>query len=177
MIPTFGRFWRRFLEVLPRAWWGLLLVIHLPIVVAVGTSVLTEGPSLSRLGSLLALVVTMAFFLLKLKDVSILRLRTRQQSFVVVCLLTAIVHSNAIAPDVEPAVIVQTTAVLVTTWVAHEWFRRHRPRRLDWAARLAASLAPPRLLLSLMRRRDDGGWSPPPRWIPPPLSVPRAPPA
>jgi peptidoglycan/LPS O-acetylase OafA/YrhL len=167
--------WRKGLAVLPQAFWGALLVIHLPIFVAVASSIVVDGPTLSRICSLLGLVVAMAFFLLKLGDVSFLRLRTRQQSFVVVCLLTAIVHSNAIAPDMDRAIVIQGAAALVTSSVAHEWLRR-RPCRPGWAARLAASLAPPRLLLSPAQPCDRDTWSPPPRWIPTSPSVPRAPP-
>jgi hypothetical protein len=167
---------RMTLAALPRAWWTFLLVIHLPILVAICSALVTEGLGVSRLGSLLALVVAMAFFFLKLRDVPYLRLRTRQQSIIVVGLLTALVHSNAIAPGVDGTVVAQTTVALVATRTAHQWLRQ-RPRiGPGILARLLATLTPRPLTLAVAAPRDRAVVLLP-QWVLPSLSVPRAPPA
>jgi hypothetical protein len=178
MVQLAARSCRAIFASLPRLWWGLLLAIHLPVLGAVCWAILDDGASPGRVGNLIALVVTMAFFALKLQDVAFLRLRTRQQSFVVVCLLTAVFHHNAVAPDADTTVLVQGAAALVTTGAVREWLRQRPVPSTDWATRLAASLGMPRLPLAVTRRRRrNEAWSPP-RWlIPQSHSVPRAPPA
>jgi hypothetical protein len=139
------RGWRAYLPSLSQLFWGGLLAVHVPAFWAVWSSLLTEGLELSRLGSGIALVLAMAFFVLKFQDFALLRLRTRQQSIVVVCLLTAVVHHQAIAPGGEGALAVP--AAVATVGAVGELARLRPPaarRFLDhlaaqfWARRLVA---------------------------------------
>jgi len=165
---------RRVLASLPRLWWGALLVIHVPVCFAVWTSAFADGPDLSRIGSGIAIVVAMAFFALKFQDVSLLRLRTRQQSIVVVCLLTAVVHQGAIAPESDGALVVTGTVAVITVGIVHVLVRS---RFTDgWARRLAAQFTALPILPVVVRRRERTIASRP-RRRPVPHSVPRAPPA
>ncbi len=138
-------------SALPRLWWGFLFVIHVPILAAVWTSVFVDGLDPSRIGSGAALALTQVFFLLKFRDVKFLRLRTRQQSFLAVCLLIAVCHNGAIASDADGSTVLQTTAVATTTLGVATLIRRRRSllKRLDrLIAALSARPAPVRAVPS-----------------------------
>ena len=138
---------------LPRLWWGLLILIHLPVFFAVWSSVIFGDFDISRLGSGVALTAAMAFFLLKYRDVSFLRLRTRHQSFIAVCLLTAIAHHGVVNTDLDAAAGGPAAAVAVTTLAATNLVRRRRTLLRSWG-RLIASL-PTRPLLGPAAVRAD----------------------
>jgi hypothetical protein len=141
--PEPGRH-RRVLPTLTQLFWGGLFAIHVPAFWAVWSSLITEGLDLSRLGSGIALALAMAFFVLKYRDVALLRLRTRQQSVVVVCLLAAVVHHQAIAPGGEGALAVPAAVAVVGAVGEISRLRPPAPRRL--LAHLAAQLATRRLV-------------------------------
>ena len=63
--------------VLRRAWWTLLVLVHVPALLSVGRSLLAE-PRSANLLMALALGLTVAFFFLKLLDVPFLRFRSRR---------------------------------------------------------------------------------------------------
>ena len=163
MATLANRLCRSIVNSLPRLWWGLLLLIHMPILAAAASSIILGGPDPSRIGNLIALVVATAFFTLKLQDVAFLRLRTRRHSFVVVCLLTALVHHGAVAPGPHSALIVQSTAVAMTTGAAHLWLRRRPELARGWASRLAALLAVPYVIPTVAGGCDWRCQSPPRR--------------
>jgi hypothetical protein len=164
---------RSLLSNLTRAWWGGLFALHVPVFWAVWSSMVTEGPDPSRLGSGIALVLAMAFFALKFQDFSLLRLRTRQQSIVVVCLLTAVVHHQAIAPGGESAVAIPAVA---TVYAVGEMIRLRPPAPGRFTALLAAQLATRRPVLATAAGADRDTWLPATR-EPRPPSDPRGPPA
>jgi hypothetical protein len=165
------------IAALPRVVWGLLAAVHVPVFIAVISSMVLDGPTLGCFANLIALVATIAFFWLKAHDVAFLRFGTRQQSFVVVCLLTAIVHRSAIVPGPDANIFAQTTAVVLATGTVHRLVLRRRALALGWASRLAALLTTTRELPSRC-----AGWCEHhvPSLLPGfqvPQSVPRAPPA
>ncbi|MHC4219367.1 MAG: hypothetical protein ACYSU7_13045 [Planctomycetota bacterium] len=125
--------------LLARLWWGGLFTLHVPPFWAVWSSTIVDGPDLSRLGSGIALALAMAFFALKFQDFTLLRLRTRQQSIVVVCLLTAVVHHQAIAPGGEGALALP--AAVVSVGAVRELARLKPPAPDRLIAHLAAQLA------------------------------------
>ncbi|MHC4948998.1 MAG: hypothetical protein ACYTG1_12190 [Planctomycetota bacterium] len=167
---TSRRVWTR----LPRIWWGSLIAIHVPILLAVCSSMLLDGLDLSRVGNAIVLILALGFFALKYQDAWFLRLRTRQQSFVAVCLLAALFHHDVVSPAlVDEETAAQVTAVVVSS--ATVWhLARRRP---SWLTRLAALLARPALpLAAVLRRRARTTDLDPRRTILVHL-VPRAPPA
>ena len=148
-----GRHRRALVPTLAQVFWGGLLAIHVPVFWAVWSSLITEGFDLSRLGSGIALVLAMAFFVLKFQDFSLLRLRTRQQSLVVVCLLTAVVHHQAIAPGGEGALAVP--AVVATVGAVREIARLRPPAPRRLLEHLAAQLATRRLVVATAIRDES----------------------
>jgi len=156
MVQIAGKLGRFLWARLARIWWGSLLAIHLPVLWAVWASVITDGPHISRIGSGIALALAIAFFALKLRDVSFLRLRTRQQSFVAVCLLTAIVHHGAVAPAIDEATFAQATVVVAATVAVRSLWRARRALRNGWATLLAALCIRPstRPAVAFCRSRD-----------------------
>ncbi|MHC5007499.1 MAG: hypothetical protein ACYTGF_09105 [Planctomycetota bacterium] len=150
--PEPGRH-RRVLPTLAQLFWGGLFAIHVPAFWAVWSSLISDGLDLSRLGSGIALALAMAFFVLKFRDLAILRLRTRQQSVIVVCLLTAIVHHQAIAPGGEGALAVPAAVATIGAVGEFARLRPPAPRRL--LQHLAAQLAARRLILATAFRCDD----------------------
>jgi hypothetical protein len=151
--PEPGRHRRAHLPTLSQLFWGAIFAIHVPAFWAVWSSLLTGGLDLSRLGSGIALVLAMAFFVLKFQDFALLRLRTRQQSLIVVCLLTAVVHHQAIAPGGEGALAVPTAVATVGAVGELARLRPPAPRRL--VKHLAAQLGGCRLILATSYRCDD----------------------
>ncbi|MCH7849294.1 MAG: hypothetical protein IIB53_13125, partial [Planctomycetes bacterium] len=70
-----------------RAWWMLLILIHVPILVSVGRSMLAQ-PEESKWLAFSALCLTILLFVLKLLDAPFLRFRTRRGAalaFLLVC--------------------------------------------------------------------------------------------
>ncbi|UCD75164.1 MAG: hypothetical protein JSV91_15445 [Phycisphaerales bacterium] len=131
------------LAALPRVWWSVLLAIHVPAFITVWSSIILESADPTRLSSALALVLTMAFFILKIRDVGFLRLRKRQHSFVAFCILAAVFHHGVIAPDVDEGALLQATAVVVTGVAVRRLVRR-APRILrDCLDLLRAALTGP----------------------------------
>ncbi|MCP3903906.1 MAG: hypothetical protein GY715_09755 [Planctomycetes bacterium] len=109
-----GAIFRSVCACIPRAWWAILVIVHVPIVITVWTSILTDGADLSRVGSGILLILCMAFFVLKFQDVWFLRLRTRQQSLVAVCLLIAVFHHGAAGPGIDQTIAIPATVVVAT---------------------------------------------------------------
>lgn len=124
---------------LPRIGWGLLLAVHVPAFFTVWSSILLEPMDPTRLSSGLALALTMALFVLKIKGVGFLKLRKRQHSFVVFCILTAIVHHGAIAPNTDDATLLKATAMVATVVTVRRLVRRAPTLFNDWLDSLRAS--------------------------------------
>jgi hypothetical protein len=130
------------------------VAIHVIVLGAVCVSIALEGLDASRLGSVISLVLAMTFFGLKLGDVAFLRLRTRQQSCVAVCLLTAIVHHNAVVTEIDEPRVLQVAAVVVTAAAVHLALRSGPPSPRSWARRLTAQHVRLEFLTSALVRRQ-----------------------
>jgi len=163
------------MRIASRGAWAALLGIHAPIVLELGTRVTTEGPTGGAVGGLAVLVPALVLFALKLIDVPWLRLPRRRHSFIALCVVTAMVHHEALTPAAgETALFGATTAIVVTTALAPRVTRSRRlPRLRDL---LRAALAPvrrpaaPALALSAPVLVHG------PLRVRPPATVPRGPP-
>ena len=101
-----------------RAWWLLLILVHLPALSGVGRSALnptSDGPGLV-MG--LAIILSVLFFLLKLLDVRFLRIGSRRCEVVAFILAFALVHHHFAASAVGSAAMQQAPAALATALAA-----------------------------------------------------------
>jgi hypothetical protein len=176
VVPFAARLRISFLRHLPRLWWTALLLLHAPIFGTVLLSLVSEGVTFGRLSSALSLALAILFFLLKIRDVAFLRLQTRQQSFVALCLVIAVVHhdaaASALSQDGAPATVAVVTTVLVGSTLI-------RPRRgflrdllRDLGTLMRGRPVAPQVLIVVPRRRRRA----PQRRVRP-IGVTRAPPA
>ncbi len=113
-----------------RAWWALLIVVHLPALASVGRSILAHaGPR--EVLTWLALWATISVFTLKLLDVRFLRFRTWRGTALSFLLACAVAHHEVAVSDAGKAVIETTPAALVTSLVVGRlWQARRRWRDL-----------------------------------------------
>ncbi len=74
-----------------RAWWALLILIHIPVLGSVGRSLLAH-PERDNWLAMAALCLTVVVFVLKLLDAPFLRFRTRRGAAIVFLLICALVH-------------------------------------------------------------------------------------
>lgn len=112
-----------------RAVWGLLTLIHAPLLVAVGARLARDGFDAASLGSALALAVTLAFFVLKLADAPFLRCSCRRATLVVFLLVTALVHRDLLAPGLEPEALAPAMVLVSAAGlIEHAWRCRRRIR-------------------------------------------------
>jgi hypothetical protein len=109
-----------------RALWFVLLAMHVPALIAVGGSVV-RGEDAFSIVSIVGLVLTVAFFVLKCMDVAFLRLRGpgAKIAFLLVC---AVVHREAITSPVARQIIDGSPMVLVAGAAAVGSSRRIRLR-------------------------------------------------
>jgi hypothetical protein len=116
--------------VLRRAWWALLVGVHVPALLGVGRSLL-ETPGWANLLTALALSLTVAVFALKLADAPFLRFRSRRACAGVFLLACCLVHYEVAVSEVGREVFEQTPAALAVG-VVIEGLRRAAPaiRRL-----------------------------------------------
>lgn len=99
-----------------RGFWLLMALGHARALVGAWTALLGTGLAAERLGTCTLLTLSMAFFVLKLRDVSWLRWRADRRSFVALCMVIALLHANALkGSDSPPTVIPEYTALVVTT--------------------------------------------------------------
>ena len=141
MVRTAQRYFRGMKAALPRLGWSLLLAVHVPAFLTVWSSIVLGPLDPTRLSSGLALTLTMALFILKIRGVGFLRLRKRQHSFVAFCILTAIVHHGAIAPNADNTTLLKATAVVATAVMVRRLVRRAPSRLNDWLDSLRAALS------------------------------------
>jgi hypothetical protein len=173
-FPTRSRI--SFLRHLPRLWWTALLLLHAPILATVLLSMASEGVTFGRLSSALSLALAILFFVLKMRDVGFLRLQTRQQSFVALCLVIAIVHHDAAASALVQEGAPETAALVTTVLVAAASVRPRRGFIRDLLRDLGTlmrgrPIAPQTVTATPRRRRR-----PPQRRVRP-VGVMRGPPA
>lgn len=164
------------MRYLPRLWWIALLLLHTPILATVVLSMATEGVTFGRLSSTLSLTLAILFFVLKIRDVGFLRLQTRQQSFVALCLVIAIVHHDAAASALTQEGVPETAALVTTVLVTTALVRSRRGliRDLlrDLGVLMRGRLIEPQVFIATPRRRRRA----PQRRVRP-IGVTRGPPA
>ncbi len=113
-----------------RAWWMLLILIHVPVLVSVGRSMLAH-PEEGKWLAFVALCLTVLVFVLKLLDAPFLRFRTRRGAALAFLLVCAVVHHEVAASEVGREVLKQTPVILAAGIVVHGFrrsLRRWQPR-------------------------------------------------
>ncbi len=113
-----------------RAWWMLLILIHVPTLVSVGRSMLAH-PEEGKWLPFVALCLTVLVFVLKLLDAPFLRFRTRRGAALAFLLICAVVHHEVAASEVGRELLKQTPVILVAGIVVHGFRRslgRWQPR-------------------------------------------------
>ncbi len=119
-----------------RAWWMLLILIHVPVLVSVGRSMLAH-PEGGKWLAFVALCLTVLLFVLKLLDAPFLRFRTRRGAALAFLLVCAVVHHEVAASEVGREVLKQTPAILAAGIVV-EGLRRWQPRLREFWRHLIA---------------------------------------
>lgn len=94
-----------------------MLVAHAPALLGAWRSVAGNGFDAGGLGGSLVLTLSMLFFALKVRDIPVLRLRAGRRSFVVACIVAALLHVNVLQPQGDSAAVPQCTALVATTWL------------------------------------------------------------
>ncbi len=113
-----------------RAWWMLLILIHVPVLGSVGRSIFAH-PEEGKWLPFVALCLTVLLFVLKLLDVRFLRFRTRRGATLAFLLVCAVVHHEVAASEVGREVLKQTPAILAAGIIVHGFrrsLRRWQPR-------------------------------------------------
>jgi hypothetical protein len=103
------------LPIAARAFWALMSLVHASALIGAWRAYLQDGTSESSLGGCIALTVSMLYFLLKVVGVRFIRLRPGKQTWVVACLLVALIHVDCIAPSLTGALAADCTDLLATT--------------------------------------------------------------
>ncbi len=116
-----------------RAWWALLILIHIPVLGSVGRSLLAN-PERGNWLALAALCLTVLFFVLKLLDAPFLRFRTRRGAAIVFLLVCALVHRE-IATTQAAQQVLKLAPMTLAVGVAIEGLHRST-RRLRRGIRL-----------------------------------------
>ncbi len=112
MVQLLGPAWHRFRRQTPQLWWGLLLVLHAPILAGVLASLMTGEVGMGNLLSAGSLGLAIVFFSLKLRDPRFLHFGSTQRSFLAWCLIIAVAHSGAVQRSQVDPVVLETTAVV-----------------------------------------------------------------
>lgn len=122
---------------MPTLFWAALTAIHLPVLAASLTPFLAGTWHAGSVATLLLVLASVAFFVLKLVDLPALRFRRRGRATLAFTVIAALIHGDALVGSVgEPAVLEVASVVLVA-----EAVRRFASRRLGrWFAHLIASL-------------------------------------
>ncbi|MEE9293964.1 MAG: hypothetical protein V3W34_03225, partial [Phycisphaerae bacterium] len=90
-----------------RAWWMLLILIHVPVLGSVARSMLAH-PEGGKWLAFVALCLTVLVFVLKLLDAPFLRFRTRRGAALAFLLICAVVHHEVAASEVGRELLKQT---------------------------------------------------------------------
>lgn len=100
-----------------RSFWLIMLLMHTPALVStcrnLGTSGLTAEASLT----VLAIVVTMLYFLLKLIGARFLQFQMNRKTIIALCLITALLHVGVIGGESDPMWTGEYSTLLISTTV------------------------------------------------------------
>lgn len=102
---------------LRKPFWLIMLVAHAPALLGAWRSVVANGFEGEQFGACLVLTLSMLFFGLKVRDIAVLRLRTGRRSFVVACIVVALLHVNVLQPQGDSAAVPQCITLVATTWL------------------------------------------------------------
>ncbi|MBU0717389.1 MAG: hypothetical protein KJ749_04000 [Planctomycetes bacterium] len=100
---------------LRRGFWLLMGVMHAFALFAAWRSFFEGSGETSRLIGCFTLSLSMLFFVLKVYDVSFLRMRPTKGAWVAACLLVAWIHLDCVNPDVAASLSGNGTDLLATT--------------------------------------------------------------
>lgn len=114
-----------------RAWWMLLILIHVPVLGSVGRSMFAH-PEEGKWLAFVALCLTVLVFVLKLLDAPFLRFRTRRGAALAFLLVCAVVHHEVAASEVGREVLKQTPAILAAGIIVHGFRRSQRRWQPRW---------------------------------------------
>ncbi len=101
-----------------RVAWLVMVVAHIPALIAACRAVIESGFDPSRLGACVALALATLFFILKTANVSFLRWKTDRRSCVALGMIVVLLHIDALRPQIfQVAVPVGATIVLTVAVV------------------------------------------------------------
>lgn len=114
------RLWRmiRGSGLLPRLVWLLISLAHAPALFEYWWRLLGGQLAPEKVPGLLFLTGAMIFFVLKMIDVRVLRLRVTRQSFVSVVVIVALLHVRVVRPDGETTPAMEGVAFVAATWLS-----------------------------------------------------------
>ena len=105
------------MPVIRRVGWLLIAIAHLPGLVHAGRDFFAGGLGVEHLGGCVGLSLSVAFFALKVLDVSCLRFRTGWRAKVALVMVVALLHVDLIRPSSDPSIVPDCTAVLATALI------------------------------------------------------------
>ncbi len=94
-----------------------MVLSHAPAVIGAWKECVVSGISPGRVGTCLFLSFSIVFFVLKIFDVRWLQFRFNRQSWVAVCIIVALLHTNVLYESNEPSGLTPYVAVLVTAYI------------------------------------------------------------
>lgn len=100
-----------------RVGWLLVALAHLPGLVNAWRGFFAGGLGIEHLGGCVWLSISIAFFALKVLDVSYLRFCTGRRSKVAFVMVVALLHVDLIRPGSDPSIVPDCAAVLATALV------------------------------------------------------------
>lgn len=110
---------RLFAALAPRRiFWCLLALVHIPAVFRLSGTVFSDQLDVATLSTWLGLCLGLAFFALKIWDVSFLRLRGRPITLLAFLLVCGVVHRNAVPSAMPQEAPVAAIVVLATLGLA-----------------------------------------------------------
>lgn len=136
-------------RLVARCAWAAMLLIHVPVLVAVLSSISATPDVWSRLASTAALTAVTALFLLKTLDVAWLRIGSSRHSVLVLLLAAAVFHHEVLGTDpvTAPMTVVATATGLELA--------RQSPRLVrDLHALLATGRLSPLAVTGFVSTRD-----------------------
>ena len=103
--------------VIHRVGWLLIAIAHLPALVHAWRGFFAGGLGVEHLGGCVGLSLSIAFFALKVLDVSYLRFCTGRRSKVAFVMVVTLLHVDLIRPGSDPSIVPDCTAVLATALI------------------------------------------------------------